>query len=108
MPELHAFESAYAQWISARAALAKTDTDDGVRDDEAVNALLDKEKEAEWRLIEAPAADLEQIRMRAMAVQQMFNDADFGGPPTDNRHRIMLYRLVSDILRYVEKSGEPS
>jgi hypothetical protein len=55
---------------------------------------------AEWKLMRTPAETLLHIRMRAEVVQEMFAAADHMGRPTDNRHRLMLGALVSEIQRY--------
>jgi hypothetical protein len=46
---------------------------------------------------------LKDLKHRAEFVQQLFDASDEAGDPTDNRHRIALAVLVSEILRY---SGE--
>jgi hypothetical protein len=43
---------------------------------------------------------LKDLRQRAEFVQQLFDASDEAGDPTDNRHRIALAGLVSEILRY--------
>lgn len=101
------FEQAYAQWLHARAAVADFDADPKALEDEGVdergNAVLAELIKAEWRFIELPGSYLKDLKHRAEFVQQLFDASDEAGDPTDNRHRIALAVLVSEILRY---SGE--
>jgi hypothetical protein len=94
------FEQAYAQWLHARAAVADNQADSTAaveREQIAADNALCK---AEWRLIEQPARCMMHLKFRAEFVQQLFDASDEAGPPTDNRHRIALSGLVSEILRY--------
>jgi hypothetical protein len=98
------FEQAYAQWLHARAAVADFDADPKALEDAGVDergeAALAELIKAEWRFIEQPGSYLKDLRQRAEFVQQLFDASDEAGDPTDNRHRIALAGLVSEILRY--------
>jgi hypothetical protein len=94
------FDAAHAEWLRVRTAvieesLRKPDKNSEQRS----GAALDTVSEAEWRLIGTPAWELHEIKARAQVLQAMFDDIDIAGRPTDNRHRIMLAVLVSEILR---------
>jgi hypothetical protein len=65
-----------------------------------VYAALAALRAAEWKLLQTPATTLLEIRERSHVVLKMFCVADRDGRPTDNRHRLMLAALVSEILRY--------
>ena len=101
-----AFETARAGWLRARAVLAECDADalNQLPDDEAdkaTNAALNALGAAEWRLLRTPAKTLDDIRERAeIVLDEMFAAADKVGAPTDNRHKLMLSALVSEILNY--------
>jgi hypothetical protein len=99
------FETLRAEWLHARAAVAETDSDaldnlPAAKVDKAAAAAVGRLRAAEWKLLQTPAVTFENIRDRAEIVQQMFADADKMGPPTDNRHRLMLSALVAEILDY--------
>ena len=90
------FNIAYAKWLSARAAMAANNANDS-GGDKKTSAVLDAADAAEWELLKTPAANLNDIRIRASVVLEMFAYADVAGPPTDNRHRLMLAALVAEI-----------
>jgi hypothetical protein len=85
------FETAYTEWLRARAALAECDTDaldrlPPAKADEVMNEALDTLRAAEWRLLQTPAGSLSAIRGRAEIVIEMFAAADMRGEPTASRH----------------------
>jgi hypothetical protein len=93
------FEIARAELLSARAALAEVCAKTvGEPDDDPLNAALDAEIAAEWKLLQTPARNFAEIQDRARIVLEMFTQS--GGPPTDNRNMLMLSALVSEILKY--------
>jgi hypothetical protein len=99
--EASPFTIAMAEWANAKAALAGLDaTPYRLREDNRAYAVLDALRAAEWKLLQTPAETLMEIRERSHVVLEMFCVADRDGRPTDNRHRLMLSALVSEILRY--------
>jgi len=99
--EASPFAIAMAEWANAKAALAALDaTPYRLREDNRAYAALDALRAAEWQLLQTPATTLLEIRERSHLVLEMFCVVDRDGSPTDNRHRLMLAALVSEILRY--------
>jgi hypothetical protein len=95
------FAIAMAEWANAKAAVAGLEaTPYRLREDNRAHAALDALRATEWKLLQTPAETLLEIRERGHVVLEMFCVADRDGRPTDNRHRLMLAALVSEILRY--------
>ena len=94
------FTTVHAEWLRARAAVAHCNTPEVNITDQMVTAAIETCRAAEWKLLQTPASDLKDIRSRAKAVLEMFASAIADGEPTDNRHRLMLAALVSEILEY--------
>jgi hypothetical protein len=90
------FATVRAEWLRARAALVQFESDDST--DETMTAAIEACRAAEWKMLQTPAKDLTDIRTRAQVVLEMFAIAEIEGEPTDNRHRLMLAALVSEIL----------
>jgi hypothetical protein len=59
----------------------------------------DAVKAAEWKLMRTPAQTLVEIKERARILSEMFCVQDMCGRPYDNRNRLMLAVLVSEIIR---------
>lgn len=91
-----AFALAYAAWMKARANLADLETQPNISDEEFGEALNRKD-EAEWEMIKSPAENFLDIRLRAKAVQAIFEEVEIVGLPGDGRHIAQLNRLVSEI-----------
>jgi hypothetical protein len=89
----------HAEWLQARAAVAQYSTPRSA-DIDTMTATLEAERAAEWKLLQTSARDFNDIRTRAQIVLEMFARAETDGVPTDNRHRLMLAALVSEICRY--------
>ena len=96
---------AYVEWQQARAALHQVDVDTAASprdsDEGKEKPLIDAMKRvdaSEWKIIQACAHDTLDVRVRAMALQQVFLDAEMSGEPTDNRHLMMLSALIHDVL----------
>jgi hypothetical protein len=97
------FAAAHVEWLRARAAIAEINVAskcDDYHDDAPMDAALKAFQPAEWKLLQAPARDLNDIQGRTQIVIEMFAAADVGGEPTDKRHRLMLSALVTEILDY--------
>jgi hypothetical protein len=94
------FTIAYADWMRARAEIAACEAapDGEIRQDERVAEAVAAIAAAEWKLVQTPAKSFLDVQARATVVRQMFDEADWEGVPTDNRHRVMLDVLVSEIL----------
>ena len=91
----------HAEWLQARAAVAQYSTPGSADiDDDTMTATLEAERAAEWKLLQTSARDFNDICTRAQIVLEMFARAESDGVPTDNRHRLMLAALVSEICRY--------
>lgn len=91
---------AYAAWVAARAKVAAADAAPSRFTDRRSSAVVQAGIDAERALLTAPAADLADIRLRAVIVEQMFADAEDIGPPTDGRHLKMLSVLLREIAEY--------
>jgi hypothetical protein len=92
---------AYVEWQQARAALHQADVDTAASPRDSEQPLIDAMKRvdaSEWKIIQACAHDTLDVRVRAMALQQVFLDAEMSGEPTDNRHLMMLSALIHDVL----------
>lgn len=92
--------AAYAEWIEARAGVAKDNAFVSVESSEAnrrLNAMLDRVSKAEWRMLRTPSRMLADIRLRCEIVSMMFDDAAEAGEPVDNRHLLMLRQLLLEI-----------
>jgi hypothetical protein len=96
--EASPFVVAMAEWANAKAALARNVAIPNQGDNCAI-AELDAIIAAEWKLLRTPARTLVEIKERARVVSEMFCVVDMNGRPTDNRHRLMLAALVSEIIR---------
>jgi hypothetical protein len=102
--EASPFRAAIAEWKIACAEVSALDAHDdavGINNENAdrrMDAALKARADAEWKLLRTPAAGIVEMRWRALAVQEMFSRAVWEGEPTDNRHRLMLDALVSEIL----------
>jgi hypothetical protein len=99
-PQHSPFLIAYAEWLRARSAMAilnATPIDDDEKNDAAVDTAIGILAAAEWKLLQTPATSLAEIRRRAMIVQEMFSEEIEACDPTDNRSRLMLATLVSEI-----------
>ena len=94
---------AHAEWVQARAALEQVDIDELSReqptdDDQLASDALDRVAASEWKIIQTPAQNMLDVRLRAMTLQQVFFDMEMAGEPTDNRHQLMLAALIHDVL----------
>jgi len=96
--EASPFVIAMAEWETAKAALARMSAIPNDEDDYAA-AEADAIIAAERKLLLTPARTLVEIKERARVVSEMFCVVDMNGRPTDNRHRLMLAALVSEIIR---------
>jgi hypothetical protein len=96
--EASPFTIAMAEWANAKAALASKTAIPSDEDDYAA-AECDAIGAAEWKLLRTPAQTLVEIKERARVLSEMFCVVDMNGTPTDNRHRLMLAALVSEIIR---------
>jgi hypothetical protein len=90
------FSDACAKRLRAKAALAELCAGREASD-EAITLALDAVSAAEWKLLQTPAENLAEIRERARIVLELFTAEDEAGVPTDNRNRLMLAALVSEI-----------
>jgi hypothetical protein len=88
-----ALSSAYSAW---RAAC--NDADTNVEDDEAVARLLTAKRDAAWQIVRAPVESKRDWPILALAVQEIFSEADLIGTPTDRIHRVMLSKLLGEII----------
>jgi hypothetical protein len=66
--------------------------------DQKAEQALERQRAAEWKLVRTPADGINDIRERALVVQDMFGRAALMGPPSDNVHRSMLDTLIAEIL----------
>jgi hypothetical protein len=107
---MSSFEVANAERLAARAALAVNEAEgneaedneaEGDDRDGALSRLIDIAAAADWKLLQTPARSIQEIRDRARVVSEMFMDVWDVGEPTDNRHRLMLAALVSEIVDYM-------
>ncbi len=96
---------AYAQWKHARAALEQADADTAAnpRDfndgkDKTITDALDRARACEWTIIQTCVQNALDVRLRAMALSQVYLDAEMAGEPTDHRHQMMLLALIHDVL----------
>jgi hypothetical protein len=96
------FAAAHAEWLRARVALVEFNAATNLGDADArMDAALGACQAAEWKLLQAPARCLNDIQDRARIVTEMFAVADAAGEPSDNRHRLMLSALVTELLGYM-------
>jgi hypothetical protein len=99
--EASPFLRANAELLRAKAAqaemLLEPACEDGSDDDRKISAAMDIVTAAEWKLMQTPAVGLAEIRQRAHIVLEMFSEEIEQGEPTDNRHRLMLATLVTEI-----------
>jgi hypothetical protein len=86
-----------AECANAKAILARVTAIPNHEDNYAA-AECDVIKAAEWKLLQTPAKTLVEIKERARALLEMFCVVDMNGRPADNRHRLMLTALVSEII----------
>jgi hypothetical protein len=96
-------ELAHAEWQQARAALQQTSFDTAasspaLSEDERLTSAMKRVDASEWAIIQTCAENGLDVRLRAMALQQVFLDAEMEGEPTDNRHFMMLSALIHDVL----------
>jgi hypothetical protein len=96
-------ELAYAEWQQARAALQQVDihapvSSPALDEDERLTSAMKRVDASEWKIVQTCAHDGFDVRLRAMALQQVFLDAEMSGEPTDNRHLMMLSALIHDVL----------
>jgi hypothetical protein len=96
--EASPFAIAMAEWANAKAALARNVAIPNQGDNCAI-AEMDAIRDAEWNLLRTPAETLVEIKERARVVSEMFCVTDMCGRPADNRHRLMLATLVSELIR---------
>jgi hypothetical protein len=94
---------AYAEWQQARAALQQADLDvstspASLNHDERLTEAMTRVDQFEWKIVQTCAENSLDVRLRAMALQQVFLDAEMAGEPTDNRHHMMLSALIHDVL----------
>jgi hypothetical protein len=93
---------AYAEWQQARAALQQADLDvsasASLDRDERLTEAMTRVDQSEWKIVQTCAENGLDVRLRAMALQQVFLDAEMAGEPTDNRHHMMLSALIHDVL----------
>ena len=94
---------AYAEWQQARAALQQADLDVSTSSasldhDERLTDAMTRVDQSEWKIIQTRVENGLDVRLRAMALQQVFLDAEMAGEPTDNRHHMMLSALIHDVL----------
>lgn len=95
------FSDCYAELLEARAGVHK-EFPIGPNVDRDVEAALARVQAAEWRLIQTPAIDFADIRLRAAVVQDLFTSAERDGEYADRRDMMMLAALVSEISNYSE------
>jgi hypothetical protein len=96
-------ELAYAEWQQARAELWQADNNVtaspvSLDHDERLSSAMNRVDACEWKIIETCVKKGLDVRLRAMALQQVFLDAEMSGEPTDNRHQMMLSALIHDVL----------
>ena len=93
---------AYAEWHQARAALQQGDLDVSASvsldRDERLTEAMTRVDQSEWKIVQTCAENGLDVRLRAMALQQVFLDAEMAGEPSDNRHHMMLSALIHDVL----------
>jgi hypothetical protein len=101
-----AWGTAYADWLAARAAMAKCSievyaTDPTPEDQDAqygkVNDVLTA---AEHRLIDAQATEGWQLLQKFEALQTMLLDREREGRPSDDRHLKMLASFHLDLMHF--------
>jgi hypothetical protein len=96
-------ELAYAEWQQARAALWQADnhgaaSPPSLSHEERLTDAMKGVDASEWKIIQTCAEDALDVRLRAMALQQVFLDIEMAGEPTDKRHQMMLLALIHDVL----------
>jgi hypothetical protein len=90
-------ELAFAEWQHARAALNLLDIEPALREKPLAEAM-ERADACEWKIIRTRVKTLFDIRLRAMALHQVFLDAEMAGEPTDHRHQMMLAALIYDVF----------
>ena len=96
-------ELAYAEYEQARALLQQADiavsaSPQSLDEDSRLNEAMERLDASEWKIIRTCAKNGLDVRLRAMALQQVFLDAEMAGEPTDNRHLMMLAALIYDVF----------
>jgi hypothetical protein len=93
--------------LRGKAALAElvVELDEDLEPAEKLSAAMDAVTAAEWKLMQTPAVGLAEIRQRAHIVLEMFSEEIEQGEPADNRHRLMLATLVTEIRSPIPKGG---
>ncbi len=97
-------ELAYAEWQQARAVLGQADVEASAspqqfnEDDGLITEALKRADASEWKIIQTRVKNGFDVRLRAMALQQVYLDAEMAGEPTDHRHQMMLLALIHDVL----------
>jgi hypothetical protein len=106
-----AWGEAYADWLAARAAMAKCSinvnaTDPTTEDqDEQYGKVNDFLTAAEHRLIEAQATVGWQLLQKFEALQTMLLEREREGRPSDDRHLKMLASFHLDLMQFRPVGG---
>jgi hypothetical protein len=96
-------EIAYAEYQQARALLGQADIDvsaspPSLNEEERLTEAMERLDASEWKIVQTRAENGLDVRLRAMALHQVFLDAEMNGAPTDNRHQMMLVALIYDVF----------
>jgi hypothetical protein len=94
---------AYAEYQQARALLGQADIDvsassPSLDEDERLTEAMERLDASEWKIIRTRVQNGLDVRLRAMALHQVFLDAEMNSAPTDNRHQMMLAALIYDVF----------
>jgi hypothetical protein len=99
------FGDAYAEWLDARASVAKLNCKGyALPDVENPDAVMDRTigrvRAAEHRLAFVPAILSYQLVEKFEALAAMMSDRERDGRPNDNRHMLMLASVKGDLYRF--------
>jgi hypothetical protein len=104
-PGVSEFGEAYAEWLDARASVAKLNCKGyalpDVEDPDAVmDRTIERVRAAEHRLAFVPAILSYQLVEKFEALAAMMSDRERDGRPNDNRHMLMLASVKGDLYRF--------
>jgi hypothetical protein len=107
--EATAFALAYAKWMKARGEIAVLDdvpapisAKKTKEYEKKMEEAVTVEEEATWEMIRCSAESILDIRTRAEVTHSIFVFCQLNGEYTDQRHMMMLAKLVLDLQKEPE------
>jgi hypothetical protein len=97
------FGDAYAEWLDARANVAKMDAkgyDAADLEDAVADQIMARLRTAEHRLAFVPAILPYQMIEKFETLEAMISQRERDGYPKDNRHMLMLSSVKADLYRF--------